>query len=188
MPDVARSGKSLIFPDPGSLRDKYYAAADENCRTEKPPPRQSRFKSYFEKLERQEDTRSELGENLGPKENVELQEGRQDKGCKMEEELEAVVEPSTSTSANDAHDEDNASLNDNQGSIVRSPCEESANGSREGALNGAHRTHVDSNCETQFLDGTHEEPDRKSMKEAPNDSYMLPGDGNLDRRFPSGTH
>lgn len=188
MPDVARSGKSLIFPDAGGLRDKYYAAADEKWHTEKPPPRQSRFKSYFEKSERQEDTSSKLEEILGPREGVELQEGRPVKDRKMEEELEAVVEHSTSTSANDVHDEDNQPLNDKQGSIVRSPCEESANGSREEALNGAHRTPVDSNCETPFLDGTLEEHDRKSMKEASNDSHMLPEDSNLGKRFPSGTH
>lgn len=185
---MARPGKSLIFPDPGSLRDKYYAAADEEWRTEKRPARQSRFKSVFEEPERQEDTRSKLEEILEAEEDVELQGDRQAKDHRMEEGLEAVVGPSTSTTANDAHDEDNESLNDTQGSIVRSTCEQSANGSLEQASNGAHRIPVDSNCEAQFLDGAHEEPDRKSMKEAPNDSYRLPVDGNLDKRFPNGTH
>lgn len=185
---MARPGNSLIFPDPGSLRDKYYAAADKKWRTVKRPPRQSRFQSVFEELERQEDTRSKLEEVLEPEEDVELQVDRPAKDNRTEEELEAVVGPSTSTTANDVHDEDNESLNSDQGSSVRSTCEDSANVSLEEASNGAHRIPVDSNCETRFLDGAHEELDRKSTKEAPNDSYRLPVDGNLDIRFPNGTH
>lgn len=173
--------KSLIFPDPGSLRYKYYAFADVKWRREKPPPRQSRFKSLFEELERQEDTRRRQ-EILKPKKDAEPQEDRQAKDCRMEEE------PATFPGGNDVHDEDNETLNHNQGNIVRNTSQESANGSQEEAVNDAHMIPVDSNCENQSLDGTHEEPDNGSNKEALNGKHRVPADANPDNQFLNGTH
>lgn len=92
------------------------------------------------------------------KEDVELQGDRQANDCSVEEELEAKKEPTTSICANDVHDEDNESLNDRQGSAVRSTCEEPANASHNEASDGTHRLHVDGNLDNQSLDGTHEEP------------------------------
>lgn len=189
----------MLFPGPGSLRGRYYAAADENWRAEKPPPPQSRVKPLFDELERRKDTRSKQDEILEPKEDVELQEDRQAKDCRVEEELEAEVEPATPTGANDVDDKDNESLNENQGSTVRSTHKESSNGSREESLHGTHGVPADGCCTNQSpldgdhgnrsLDGANEEPvddnrDHQSLDVA----HEAPVSGSHDDQFVDDTH
>lgn len=145
----------------------------------------------------------------GSKRDVELQGEHQVKDCKVEEKLEAEVEPAASTGANAVDDKDSGSLNDHQeshqgshqGSIVDSTCEETVNGKHEEAVNRAHRRQVDGNRDN--LDGTHEKSVDISYKEALNGAYETPVDrvhdscldgtheapvdGNRDNEFLDGT-
>lgn len=120
---------------------------------------------------------------MKPEDDVELQEDGQAKDCRVEEELEVEREPATSTGANDVHVEDNESLNDSQGSTVRSTCEEPTNGSRQEAVSSAHRIPGDGNCENEFLDGTHEKPVDDSHDDHSDGVLKEPVDENRDDQF-----
>ncbi|KAH8774722.1 hypothetical protein F5883DRAFT_641314 [Diaporthe sp. PMI_573] len=175
---MARPGETSTPGFFANVRDKHLSAAYEKMRAKKPPPSQSRFKPWFEELERRKDSRVEK-ENLEPKGDIGLREDHQAKHSEVEEELGTGMEPAASTGAIAADDGDNGSLDVDRGSIVHSTCDDPVNGVHEEAVDGTHRTH--GNCDKRFFDGTYEKSVDESEKEALSDTSRVPVDGDNDR-------
>ncbi|KAL1871698.1 RNA-binding protein, CCR4-NOT complex subunit Rcd1 [Diaporthe australafricana] len=81
------------------------------------PQSKSRFQSFLKEREKMRNADCKPEEDSQPKEDVELERKPQAKESRVEEELEAEVEPAICTGANAIDDTDNGLINDNRRNI-----------------------------------------------------------------------